>query len=153
YAAQGVDILSFDIYPVGSTIPQVKGKLDYVARGVTNLVRRIVGGETVWTALETTALDPNRPVTPAEVRSEVWMALVHGAKGIFYFVHEFAPTFREDALFLRPEIVTEVAKTNQLIKALAPVLNGPTVRKMVTVKSNLPFATMVKLHEGTTYIF
>jgi hypothetical protein len=55
YAAQGVDILSFDIYPVGSTTPQVKGKLDYVARGVTNLVKRTAGGQTVWAALETTA--------------------------------------------------------------------------------------------------
>jgi hypothetical protein len=153
YAAQGVDILSFDIYPVGSTTPQVKGKLDYVARGVTNLVKRTAGGQTVWAALETTALDPNRPVTPAEVRSEVWMALIHGAKGVFYFVHEFVPKFREDALFRRPEVVAEVAKTNQLIKALAPVLNGPNVPRMLTVKSDVPIATMVKLHEGTMHIF
>ena len=153
YAAQGVDILSFDIYPVGSTTPQVKGKLDYVARGVTNLVKRAAGGQRVWTAIETTALDPDRPVTPAQLRSEVWMALIHGAKGLFYFVHEFVPKFREDALFRRPEVVAEVAKTNQLIKALAPVLNGPNVPSTLTVKSSVPIATMVKLHEGTMYIF
>jgi hypothetical protein len=153
YAAQGVDISSFDIYPVGSTTPQVKGKLDYVARGVTNLVKRAAGGQRVWTAIETTALDPDRPVTPAQLRSEVWMALIHGAKGLFYFVHEFVPKFREDALFRRPEVVAEVAKTNQLIKALALVLHGPNMPRMVTVKSNVPIATMVKLREGTVYIF
>ena len=38
-AAQDADILSFDIYPVGSSTPQVKGKLEYVARGVTNLMK------------------------------------------------------------------------------------------------------------------
>lgn len=36
--------MSFDIYlsiyPIGSKTPQVKGKLEYVARGVTNLVKR-----------------------------------------------------------------------------------------------------------------
>jgi hypothetical protein len=57
-AIQGADILSYDIYPVGSRTPQVKGRLEYVARGVTNLVRRVADGQSVWMALETTALVP-----------------------------------------------------------------------------------------------
>src|SRR5271165_2428749 len=85
-AVEGADIVSFDIYPVGSDTPRVKGKLEYVAQGVANLVKRTVPGQTVWTALETTALDPERPVKPAELRAEVWMALIHGARGIVYFV-------------------------------------------------------------------
>jgi hypothetical protein len=152
-AIQGADILSYDIYPVGSGTPQVKGKLEYVARGVTNLVKRIASGQRVCTAIETTALDPVQPVTPAQVRSEVWMALIHGAKGIFYFVHEFTPKFREDALFRRLEVVEEVARTNQQIKSLSLVLSGPNVLQMVAVKSNVPIATMVKRHENTVYIF
>ena len=36
---QGADIVSFDIYPVGSKTPQVKGKSEYVARGVAGLVK------------------------------------------------------------------------------------------------------------------
>ena len=65
----GADILSFDIYPVGSDTPRVKDKLEYVAIGVTNLVRRASPGQQVWAVLETTALDPTRPVKPSEVRS------------------------------------------------------------------------------------
>ena len=42
-AINGADILSYDIYPVGSSTPQVKGKLEYVARGVTNLIKRATG--------------------------------------------------------------------------------------------------------------
>jgi hypothetical protein len=152
-ALQGADILSFDIYPIGSSIPQVKGKLEYVARGVTNLVNRIDDMQSVWSAIETTALDPTHPPLAAQVRAEVWMALIHGARGIFYFAHEFAPKFREDAIFAHRDIVEEVVRTNALIKLLAPVLNSPSVPQRVNVRSNAPIDIMVKLQEHSVYIF
>jgi glycosyl hydrolase family 42 (putative beta-galactosidase) len=152
-AIKGADIVSYDIYPVGSATPQVKGRLEYVARGVTNLVRRVAPGQTVWMALETTALNPARRPTPAEVRAEVWMALIHGATGIFYFVHEFTPTFREDAIFRYPDVVEEVTSTNQLIKSLSPVFKTPSLSGIVSVSSQVPIAIMVKAYQGTLYIF
>ena len=152
-AIQGADILSYDIYPVGSATPQVKGRLEYVARSVTNLVKRAADGQSVWTALETTALDPTRRPTAAEVRAEVWMALIYGATGIFYFVHEFKPTFREDAIFRYPDIVEEVARTNQLIKSLSPALRSSSVSGTISVSSQVPIATIVKVYRDTTYIF
>jgi Beta-galactosidase len=152
-AIQGADIVSYDIYPVASRTPQVKGKLEYVARGVTNLVKRAADGQSVWMVLETTALDPARRPIPAQVRAEVWMALIHGATGIVYFVHEFQPTFREDAIFRYPDIVEEITKTNQMIKSLAPVLKGPSIHGAVSVSSTTPIATMVKGFENTTYVF
>jgi len=152
-AIQGADILSYDIYPVGSRTPQIKGKLEYVAHGVTNLVKRAADGQSVWMALETTALDPTRRPTAAEVRAEVWMALIHGATGIFYFVHEFKPTFREDAIFRYPDIVEEVTRTNQLIKSLSPALRSPSRSGTVSISSRIPIASMVKVYNDTTYIF
>ncbi|MBP0113912.1 hypothetical protein [Bradyrhizobium vignae] len=152
-AIQGADLLSYDIYPVGSTTPQVKGRLEYVARGVTNLAKRATDGQSVWMALETTALDPTRRPTAAEVRAEIWMALVHGATGIFYFVHEFKPTFREDAIFRYPDIVEEVTKTNRLILSLSPALKSPSVSGAISVSSQVPIATMVKVYKDNTYIF
>jgi hypothetical protein len=80
----------------------------------------MVPGQSVWTAIETTALDPARPVKPAEVRAEVWMALIHGARGIVYFVHEWAGGFREDGIFRHPDVVREVALINRTVKSLAP---------------------------------
>ncbi len=152
-AIRGADILSYDIYPVGSTTPQVKGRLEYVARGVTNLAKRAADGQSIWMALETTALDPTRRPTAAEIRAEVWMALIHGATGIFYFAHEFKPTFREDAIFRYPDIVEEVTRTNQLIKSLSPALRSPSVSGTISVSSQVPIATMVKVYNDTTYIF
>lgn len=152
-AARDVDILSFDIYPVGSSTPQVKGKLEYVARGVTRLMNLAVAGQKVWTTIETTALDPGHAVTPAQVRAEVWMAIIHGAQGIVYFVHEFSPIFREDAIFSHPEVVSEVAEENALIESLASVLNSPNLSGTITVQSSNPIATIAKRYKGTLFIF
>jgi hypothetical protein len=152
-AARDVDMLSFDIYPVASKTPQIKGKLEYVARGVTRLIDLAVDGQKVWAAIETTALDPEHAVTPAQVRAEVWMAIIHGARGIVYFVHEFAPTFRADAIFRHPDVVGEVAKENGLIKSLASVLNSPNLDGAIDVQPSEPIATMVKKYQNTMYIF
>lgn len=152
-AAREADILSFDIYPVGSSIPQVKGKLEYVAQGVTRLTKLAVNGQKVWAVIETTALDPKHAVTPAQVRAEVWMAIIHGARGIVYFVHEFLPIFREDAIFRHPDVVEEVDKENKLIKSLANVLNSPNLYGTVTVQSSVPIGTVAKRYNNTLYIF
>jgi hypothetical protein len=152
-AIQGADILSFDIYPVSSSTPQVKGRLEYVARGVGYLVKEAGDGQSVWTAIETTALNPAIRPTPAQIRAEVWMALVHGATGIVYFVHEFEPTFHDDAIFRYPDILEEVTRTNERIKSLAPALKSPSVSGKVSVNSRIPIATMVKVYQDTTYIF
>ena len=106
-ASRGADILSFDIYPVASPDPRVKGKLEYVARGVTRLMNLAVSDQKIWAVIETTALDAVHPVTPSQVRSEVWMAIIHGARGIVYFVHEFSPHFRDDGIFLHTDVVSQ----------------------------------------------
>jgi hypothetical protein len=152
-AVKGADIVGFDIYPVGSDTPRVKGKLEYVAHGVVNLLRRTSPGQTVWSAIETTALDPARPVKPEEVRAEVWMALIHGARGIVYFAHEWAGGLREDGIFRHPEIVREVARINHTIAALAPVVNSADRPDRVTVAAPVPIATMVKEQSDGIYLF
>lgn len=152
-AAVGADILSFDIYPVGSDTPHVKGKLEYVAAGVDFLVKRVTPQQRVWAALETTALDPKRPVTPDELHTEVWMALIHGATGIVYFVHEWAGGLREDGVFRHPDVVREVSDIDRTITELAPVLNGHSASMLVTVSSAVPVDIMTREHDGYLYIF
>lgn len=152
-ASEGADILSFDIYPVGSKTAQIKDKLEYVAIGVENLTKRASRGQSVWAILETTALNPPHRPTPNQVRSEVWMALIHGAKGIVYFVHEFAPNFREDAIFRYPDTAKAVSDINEQIRSLAPALNSPDVIGRVTTTSNVPIATLVKMYGNSLYIF
>ena len=151
-AIQGADILSFDIYPAASDIAAVRGKLEYVARGVDELVRRAAPGQAVWAVLETTFIGSRQRVSALELRAEVWMALTHGAKGVLYFVHEWTGGFREDGIFRHPGIVEEVTRDNRLIASLAPVLNSKTVAGAVKVSTST-ISTMVKQYDKAMYVF
>jgi hypothetical protein len=151
----GADILSFDIYPAAEERQtQVMGRLDLVGQGVANLREWSKPSQPVWAAIETTHIyNPRRRPTPQEVRSEVWMALINGASGIFYFAHEWKPNFREDAVFRYPDVVEEITRLNAQIRMLAPVLNSPTLPGRVRVTAPVAVATMAKQMGGYTYVF
>ena len=44
----------------------------------------------------------------AQLPPEAWMALIHGAKGLIYFAHEFKPKFIEAGLLADREMAEEV---------------------------------------------
>jgi hypothetical protein len=153
---KGCDIASFDIYPVVHFDPAIAGKLEFVATGVERLVKWNAG-KPVWNCIECTHIDnPKAKATPAQVRAEVWMSLVHGSRGLIYFVHQFKPVFREPALLDDPEMLAAVTAINRQIRELAPVLNSPTIANGVTIRSSVnsvPIAGMVKRQGDATYVF
>ncbi|HVV70219.1 MAG TPA: hypothetical protein VHI52_01765, partial [Verrucomicrobiae bacterium] len=88
--------------------------------------------------------------------AEVWMSLIHGAQGIVYFVHQFAPTFREDGIFNYPSLVTAVSNVNAQVLSLAPVLNTADVTNAVFASSSVkgvPVDVLAKRYGGATYVF
>jgi Beta-galactosidase len=153
---KGCDIASFDIYPVTHQDQDIAGKLEFVGIGVERL-SKWANGKPVWNCIECTHVaNAQAKATPAQVRAEVWMSLVHGSRGIIYFVHEFKPVFREAALLDDPEMLKAVTQVNHQILSLAPVLNGPTVTNGLAVTSSasdVPVATMLKRYDGATYLF
>jgi hypothetical protein len=153
---KGGDIVSFDIYPVTSPYKEIKGNLWYVSTGVERL--RGWAGEQrfVWNCIECTRISANTKATPHQVRAEVWMSLIHGSRGIIYFVHEWKPQFNEHALLDDPEMLAAVTALNTQIHELAPILNSPTVTSGAVVQSSnpdVPVDTMVKQYKGETYLF
>ena len=154
---KGCDIASFDIYPVNHDKSEVSGKLWFVAQGVERLVKWSGGEQIVWNCLECTRIgDVDRKPTPHHVRCEAWMSLIHGSRGLIYFVHQFKPTFREAALLDDSEMLAAVTALNQQISELAPALNSPTIRDVASVRSEnseVPIALMVKQQKGATYLF
>jgi len=154
---KGCDIVSFDIYPACHDKPEVAGNLWYVAQGVERLVKWAEGNQVVWNCIECTRIhNPNTKATPHQVRCEVWMSIVHGSKGLIYFVHEWEPKFNESALLSDPPMLEAVTAINRQITELAPVLNSPTVGGAANVLSDntaVPIATMVRKHAGATYLF
>jgi len=154
---RGSDIVSFDIYPAVHTTPEVAGKLEFVPRGVERLRKWSDDKKVVWNCIEASRIS-NVEVkpTPQQIRSEVWMSLIRGSRGIIYFVHQFEPTFKEASLLDDPELLPAVRELNREITRLAPVLNSPTIDDAVVIESaepESPVAVMAKRHAGDLYLF
>lgn len=154
---RGADILSFDIYPVTHTHKDVMGKLWYVGYGVERLRGWVKDQKPVWACIECTNIDhPEKRPTPRQVRSIVWMSIIHGAEGIVYFCHSFNPKSDEDALLADKNMSAAVAHINKEVMSLAAVINSPTIEQGVTVDTSaasIPIATMVKRRSGATFVF
>jgi hypothetical protein len=145
---KGSDIASFDIYPVAHDSPVVAGKLWFVPQGVEQLIKWAGPDRIVWNCIECTRIqNADHKATPRQVRCEVWMSLIHGSRGLIYFVHEWKPRFNESALLGDPEMLAAMTALNRQIARLAPVLNSPTVTDAVAVVSEnreIPTAAMAK---------
>jgi hypothetical protein len=154
---QGGDVVSFDIYPVVHDKPEIAGNLWYVAQGVSRLREWTKDQKPVWNCIETTHIsNVNAKATPAQVKSEVWLAIVHGSRGLIYFAHEFKPKFVEAGLLADPEMAGGVGEVNAQVQSLAAVINAPAEAGVVTVTSDVaeaPVAVMGKRHGGATYVF
>lgn len=152
----GADVISFDIYPVTSERANVQGNLWYVAEGVKNLRLWSNDEKPVWCWIETTHIN-NETVkpTPSQVKSEVWMALIHGATGIGYFCHEWYPDFSETGLLDDAEMAAAVGQINGQITDLAQVLNSGDldIDLLVETSGDVPVAVMYKSRQHQDYIF
>jgi hypothetical protein len=153
---EGCDIISFDIYPVTSKYDVIRNNLWYVPYGIDNLRRWSEDKKPVWCWIETTHINSSNKPSPSQVRAEVWMALIHGAKGFGYFCHEWVPEFNANALLDDPVMFPAVAEINARIHQLAPVLNSPDIKGAVTVESGnamVPVDIMVKHHGDSLFVF
>ena len=108
--------------------------------------------ETGWPAGETEA-QGGRRILPAEARAAVWHSIIAGARGIMYFDHQFNGPCGESVIRAECYRDTHAAlkATNHQIKALAPVLNSPSLTSGWTTNAHI--RAMVKWHGGHFYVF
>ncbi len=154
---KGCDIGSFDIYPCNNTDKESKENLEYVAKGIQNLIRWSEG-KPAWCWIETTFINArnNRKPTTGEVKSEVWMALIHGAKGVGYFCHTWVPKPVEPGLLQDAEMAAAVKVIDAEVTALAPVLNSANTQGYAKVSSSnsaIPVDIMTKNYDKANYLF
>ncbi|HVU49654.1 MAG TPA: hypothetical protein VHL80_03145 [Polyangia bacterium] len=150
YAKAG-DLLAFHIYPHEDGVP-----IETVAQGVDNLLGWSEAKKPISATIEASDINDHGRPTPAELAAEVWMSLVHGAAGVQYFCHRFLPTFSETDCLDDAPTKAALAEINGRIRALAPVLNTPSVANGVTVSSStasIPVDVMLKRQGGATYLF
>lgn len=155
--AEGCDIVSFDIYPAVTSDKDVAGKLWLVPFGVDRLRTWTGDKKIVWNCIETTRIsNENRKPTPAQVRAEVWMSLIHGSQGLIYFAHQFKPKFIEAGILADPEMADAVRRLNRQITALARVLNSPDAKDIASVHTTSPSVSidvLTKRQGGSIYVF
>jgi hypothetical protein len=149
--AKAADIVSYDIYPVNSGYP-----MWWVGDGVERLRKWANYEKPVWNWIEASSIRGQGKPTPAQIRSQVWMSIIHGSMGIGYFCHQFRPTSDEAAPLHDPETKRALAAINAQVTSLARVLNTRSVSNGVTVTSSneaVPVETMLKRSGGSTYLF
>jgi hypothetical protein len=99
--------------------------------------------------------NPRKPTT-MEVKSEVWMAIIHGANGYSYFCHSFVTPQDEAAPLHDPLMLKTITAINKQVASLAPVLNSATTTDYATVASSnkdVPVDIMTKNLGKANYIF
>ena len=150
------DIISYDIYPCNSVSPDGPDRLYLVARGIDRL-RKWAGPEKrVWFWLEANKISKGegRAPTPDEVKTMIWMVLVHGANGYGFFCHSWAGA-QASVAAIEPAMQAALAPVNAEVRSLARVLNSPAVADGATVKNTMGSRVdaIVKKSEGATYVF
>ncbi len=155
---QAADILSFDIYPITHPDGGIRGRLDYVARGVDRLIGWTGGEKPVWSVIEASRIS-NAHVMPTgdQVRILGWRSIIHGAEGIIYFVHQFTPGFVEASLFDNAPLRDAIMAINQRLQELAGVLKSESIQGAVSIEPvTTPYnnvSAMVKQDDCHLYVF
>ncbi|MFE4195034.1 hypothetical protein ACFRJ9_04140 [Paenarthrobacter sp. NPDC056912] len=91
-------------------------------------------------------------ITGPQIRAAVWSSLIHGARGVIYFNHNFGGdcisqhVLRDCGEQIRPAVTA----LNKQIKELAPVLNAPFLDGAATVTGPIDAAS--KLYNGKVYV-
>ena len=109
-----------------------------------------------WTDVQAS----NNPTIPRRMtadllRSAVWIMVVHGAKGIIYFCHDFSNGgMIEDAVFDEPGMTEAMSEVNKSIKNYENILLADTIDGISTETDNsVKITTLVKKFNGYVYIF
>ncbi|MEN6308812.1 MAG: hypothetical protein ABFD91_13780 [Anaerohalosphaeraceae bacterium] len=157
----GSDITTFDIYPMDCSHTATCGQAWRVALGLDRLYQFSPPKHIVWNTMETSDISANGiQATMDQVRAEAWMSIIHGSRGLIYFIHGKTSISNFDPrAMLRPENSKRLAAFTQInsqIHQLAPVINSPSVKGLVSMDSidnSSPVDFAVHIHQGKTYLF
>jgi hypothetical protein len=165
---QSCDICSADYYAITDPYERPHCAPDCLWRyGATvDRVRALTNYQKpVWNFIETedccSRTAPTRP-TAAQVKSAVWLSIIHGALGIEYFCHQFydpvshVSALITDACLVDATMAANLRTIDAQIAQLAPVLNSPWISngvQVVSTTSGVPIDSMVKRYAGATYLF
>jgi len=162
------DLYGYDYYPIcGHCQPQNIHRTATSQAEFTNIYAAgkinfqwIEAERTKWDDAPCTLPDRDPPwdgVYDYEMRSQVWMAITNGAKGIGYFTHSWTCVgfgFPNDytQYCVSPEVEAEINRTNNQIKRLSSAILSPDYTGLIS--KNNPFINYTtKTFNDSIYIF
>ncbi len=154
--AQATDVLGYDIYPIYGW-----GKPEWIhlVHDATVELTRLADGRPTYAWIETSAggqwvSEANqKPVTPADIRAEVWMAICGGATAIGYFTHVWKPAYSQFGV--PPENVAAMKAVNEQLTRLTRAIYAPATQRVssITLGDQLPVAMIGRELDGQLYLF
>jgi len=145
---KGANWITADLYPVNSG---QGNDLGVIGEEVTEL-RRLAGSKPVFVFIESGAFAAGNPViTPDQLRAEVWEAIIHGARGIFYFPVQVTPDFKYDVT--PPAVAAEMTRQDATITKLAGVLQGTINPRPLGAAAPPPLQVAWRSSAGHSYFF
>ena len=151
------DIIYYDVYPCNSISPDGPDRLHLVAKGIDRLRKWAGPDKMVWMWLEANHFSSDgsgRAPTPDELKTQIWMALVHGADGYGFFCHSFLKA-TQGVSRIAPEIQAALPAINGEVHRLARVLKSKTLAGAAQVKTTMGSRVdvMVKEQPDALYAF
>jgi hypothetical protein len=144
--ASATDAIGFDLYPVtGWCRPDWLPRVYDAQRELVALAAWRPTYQWIEAISTASQFCTGRGVAARELRAEVWLALVGGAKAIGYFTHSWKPTYSQ--FRVAPDVQTEMRRTDAEIAAYTPALLAAPVR----VAANVP--AIARRFHGATYVF
>jgi hypothetical protein len=145
---KGANWIASDLYPVNNG---EGNDLGVIGQEVTQL-RQLAGSKPVFVFIESGAFDSQNPViTPDQFRGEVWEAIIHGARGIFYFPVQVTPNFKYDVT--PPAVAAQMTRQDATITKLAGVLQGTINPPSLGATAPSPLQVGWRSSAGHSYFF
>ena len=140
-----VDFIQYDVYPITNSKREDGEKhLELVGQGVSRIREWTDNKKPVMCWIETTHInDAKHAPTPSQTACEVWITMVHGARGVGYFCHDFtAPKElgRARALSRDKDMLAQLKVTNAKLQKLARIISAPLAAEPAEAKVAPPAA-------------
>ena len=146
--AEGANWIAADLYPINHG---EGNDLGLIGQEVATL-RQIAGSKPVFVFIESGAYYAGNPVITADqFRGEVWEAIIHGARGIFYFPVQVRPKFSYDVT--SAAVAAEMTTQDATITKLASVLQGTTNPSSLSATASSPLQVAWRSSSGQSYFF
>jgi len=154
---QATDVVGYDIYPIyGWNRPDWL----HLVQEATALLTEAAGPRPVYAWIETSRggqwtgpLERQHEVTPAHIKSEVWMSICRGATAIGYFTHVWKPSYHQFGV--PDENRQALREINDQITRLAPAILAAAPATDVTIQSegDVRLDVLARQHDGHLYLF